>query len=210
MLLKSKVERRTYGQFCGLARALDVVGERWTLLIVRNLLAGPLRYGELQSTLPGITTNLLAKRLKEMQAAELIERDDVRYRLAARGRALEAAVMALGAWGGRYLEAGPREHDVVEIRWGMVSFKRRYRGTHEGTAQFNIGDRRFVIDYGPDAVEVIEDVGQPDAPREAALRVRGTLPAFQAWLFRGKAPRGLSIEGRGFKKFCSSFGLGPE
>ena len=60
--------KRSYKQLCGLALALDRVGERWTLLIVRNLLAGAARYGDLARDLPGITTNLLAKRLKEMEA----------------------------------------------------------------------------------------------------------------------------------------------
>jgi DNA-binding HxlR family transcriptional regulator len=60
--------RRSYDQYCGLARALDVLGERWTLLIVRNLLLGPQRYSDLLRGLPGITTNLLAKRLQEWSA----------------------------------------------------------------------------------------------------------------------------------------------
>ena len=67
-------ELRSYHQFCGLARALDRVGERWTLLLVRNLLLGPRRYGELLDGLPGITTNLLAKRLKELEEQGIIER----------------------------------------------------------------------------------------------------------------------------------------
>ena len=67
--------RRSYDQYCGLARSLNVVGERWTLLVVRNLLLGPQRYSELLRGLPGITTNLLAKRLREMEAHGLIERD---------------------------------------------------------------------------------------------------------------------------------------
>ena len=64
--------RRSYDQYCGLARALDVVGERWTLLVIRNLLLGPQRYSDLLRGLPGITTNLLAKRLQEMEAMGLI------------------------------------------------------------------------------------------------------------------------------------------
>ena len=70
----TKRESRSYKQFCGLARALDVVGERWTLLIVRNLLVGPRRYSDLMAELPGITTNLLAKRLRELSSHGLIEK----------------------------------------------------------------------------------------------------------------------------------------
>src|SRR5438128_9807388 len=93
--------RRSYRQFCGLAKALDIVGERWTMLVVRNLLLGPQRYSELQRGLPGITTNLLAKRLKEMEAAGLIERtaDAQGWQLTPFGAGLEPAVHALGRWG---------------------------------------------------------------------------------------------------------------
>src|SRR3954463_12938604 len=99
------MSRRSYGQYCGLAKALAVVGERWTLLVVRNLLLGPLRYSELLRGLPGITTNLLAKRLREMEQAG--RREGVRaagagghlYRLSVVGAALEPAVHALGSWG---------------------------------------------------------------------------------------------------------------
>src|SRR5215831_6402600 len=101
-------KRRSYDQYCGVARSLDVVGERWTLLIVRNLLLGPRRYSDLLAELPGITTNLLAKRLKEMESAGLIEKHDQRrpggavvYALTATGAALEPVVMELGRWGGR-------------------------------------------------------------------------------------------------------------
>jgi DNA-binding HxlR family transcriptional regulator len=71
---------RSYNQYCGVAHSLDLVGERWTLLIVRNLLLGPQRYTELQRGLPGITTNLLAKRLKEMEEQGLIEPTQNAYR----------------------------------------------------------------------------------------------------------------------------------
>src|SRR6478672_10521668 len=96
--------RRSYDQYCGLARALDVLGERWTLLVVRNLLLGPLRYSELLRGLPGITTNLLAKRLREMEALGLVERirsagGSEASRLTESGATLEPAVHALGRWG---------------------------------------------------------------------------------------------------------------
>src|SRR3954471_12739272 len=98
------MSRRSYEQYCGLAKALDVVGERWTLLIVRNLLLGPQRYSELLRGLPGITTNLLAKRLQEMEADALIAHgeagtDAPASRLTSVGRDLEPAIHALGRWG---------------------------------------------------------------------------------------------------------------
>lgn len=126
--------RRQYAQFCPLARALDAVGERWTLLLVRNLLVGPQRYGELLEGLPGITTNLLAKRLKEMTAQSIIEQYVAHgvtlYTLTERGRALESALNALSAWG--EAEPFPKEGHR-HLRWAMLGVKRRYRGGLSGS-----------------------------------------------------------------------------
>src|SRR5690606_32743257 len=94
---------RDYGQYGGLARALDLVGERWALFIVRDLLVGPRRYGGLAAGLPRIPTNILAARLKELQAGGIIRRAPrsriVIYELTPYGRELEPVVLALGAWG---------------------------------------------------------------------------------------------------------------
>ncbi|MBN6040294.1 helix-turn-helix domain-containing protein [Amycolatopsis sp. 195334CR] len=102
---------RSYGQYCGLARALDVVGDRWNLLIVRQLLIAPARYRELHDGLPGMATNLLADRLRDLEAAGVVER-----RLAEEGNAV---VYALTPWG-----AGLREPIEGLVRWStplMVS-----------------------------------------------------------------------------------------
>src|SRR5918996_6069728 len=90
---------RSYGQYCALARGLDLVGDRWVLLIVRELLGGPRRYGELAHGLPGIATNLLAERLRTMQANGLVARtDDDRYELTERGDGLREVVLAIVRW----------------------------------------------------------------------------------------------------------------
>jgi len=108
---------RTYKQFCGLARALDVVGERWTLLIVRELLGGPKGYNQLLDGLPGIATNLLADRLRSLADARVLTRlDDGRYELTAWGHALREAVYALGRWAGP-LMAQPRGDDHFQLSW---------------------------------------------------------------------------------------------
>jgi DNA-binding HxlR family transcriptional regulator len=124
--------QRSYDQYCGLARALDVLGERWTLLIVRNLLLGPQRYSQLLRGLPGITTNLLAKRLKAMEAEGLIERGEgtseaTSYRLTDNGRDLEPAIHALGKWGWRRM-GKPTGRDRRSLEWLLVALRRRYRG----------------------------------------------------------------------------------
>src|ERR1700742_2988291 len=97
---------RTYGDRCGIARALDVVGERWALLVVRELLLGPQRFSDLRSALPNASSNMVADRLRELQADGVIARRRLAapsaswvYELTERGRALESIILALGDWG---------------------------------------------------------------------------------------------------------------
>src|SRR5689334_25237410 len=102
---------RSYGQYCSVAKALDVVGDRWTLLVIRELLLqGPCRYTDLKNGLPGIATNLLSDRLRELEAAGLVLREEAAppvattlFRLTEAGAGLEPAPQALGAGGIRYL-----------------------------------------------------------------------------------------------------------
>ena len=107
---------RDYGQFGGITQALEIVGERWALLIVRDLLVGPRRYGELAAGLPRIPSNILAARLKELQAAGVIRRAPrsriIVYELTPYGRELEPVVLALGAWGFKAL-GDPREEQII-------------------------------------------------------------------------------------------------
>jgi len=92
---------RSYNQYCGLALALDVIGERWSLLIVRELLEGRRRFNELLDGLPGIATNLLAERLRELEPRGVIEHgEDGRYALTPWGRGLRESIYALGRWAG--------------------------------------------------------------------------------------------------------------
>lgn len=112
-----------YHQFCGLARALDVVGDRWNLLIVRELLVADRRHAELRAALPGVPSNLLADRLRDLVAAGVVARSQepgrkaVRYALTERGRALREPVLGLVRWGAPLLAAGPRPGDAVRPQW---------------------------------------------------------------------------------------------
>src|ERR1022692_5071124 len=97
---------RSYGQYCGLAKALDIIGDRWTLLIVRELLIRPCRYTDLRQGLPGIATNLLADRLRELEEAGILTREEAAppvattlFRLTKRGKELEPALLLLDTWG---------------------------------------------------------------------------------------------------------------
>jgi DNA-binding HxlR family transcriptional regulator len=115
---------RSYGQYCSVAKALDVVGDRWTLLIIRELLLqGPCRYTDLRNGLPGIATNLLADRLHELEAAGLVKREEAAppvattlFQLTEAGAGLEPSLEALGAWGIRYM-AEPAEADEFRSHW---------------------------------------------------------------------------------------------
>jgi DNA-binding HxlR family transcriptional regulator len=113
---------KSYGQFCGLARALDVVGDRWSLLIVRELLIGPARFGQLRAGLGSIATNLLADRLKDLEGNGVIERrlaDDANaivYALTPWGLQLKEPVDGLIRWSGPLMIAG-RNDDAFDPRW---------------------------------------------------------------------------------------------
>jgi DNA-binding HxlR family transcriptional regulator len=162
-------DKRSYQQFCGVARALDVVGERWTLLIVRDLLLGPRRYSDLLRSLAGITTNLLAKRLAELEQGGTLEKrvlpppsGSVVYALTETGMALEPVVMELGRFGARTMDA-PRRGDRVDLRWALLSTKRRYRGGVARVIEVRPEDgRRFELVFTPERLSVSE-VSSPRA-----------------------------------------------
>ena len=108
---------RSYGEFCALARALDVVGDRWTLLIIRELAARPCRFRDLSEGLPGIAANLLAERLRLLQAEGVITHGQAAtYRLTDRGKALGPALKALARWGVPLMARG-RGQDEHRAHW---------------------------------------------------------------------------------------------
>lgn len=114
---------RTYGQHCGLARALDRIGERWTLLVVRELLVGPARYTDLRAALPGMATNLLAERLRALEAQGIVARRRLPppaattvYELTELGLGLEDAVSALIRWGGHWMHEAT-DTDAFRPQW---------------------------------------------------------------------------------------------
>ena len=142
-------DKRAYRHYCPLARALDLLGERWTLLIIRDLLSGPRRYKDLQQSLRGIGTNLLARRLRELQRDAVVEqvaqpppRAVRSYQLTERGRALEGAITALAKWGLPLLEI-PRAQDQWEPQWNPLALRARFNSREadgiSATYAFEIG-----------------------------------------------------------------------
>lgn len=156
--------RRNYGQYCGLAGALDIVGERWTLLIVRELLVGPCRYTQLLANLPGIGTNLLADRLKFLTDNDVIMARPSRqgskmqvYELTPRGEGLREPVLALARWGLGSLQASEAEY-VVRSRWAVIAVEALVDQHTEGPDEryeFRIDDEVFHVDIAEGRVSVV-------------------------------------------------------
>lgn len=123
------VARGTYGQYCGLSRAIEAVGERWGMLIVRDLLTNPKSTVELAKGLPGVPANLLSMRIKEMAFVGILEKADEadddgqdRYKLTKYGRRLEDILLAFGRWGAALL-AEPRPEDIVTQDSMMIAMR---------------------------------------------------------------------------------------
>lgn len=122
---------RTYGQFCGLARALDSVGDRWNLLIVRELLLGPRRYNELKNSLAGIATNLLADRLRDLESSGIVERrvapTGIAYALTVWGEGLREPIESLIRWSSPIMATGQGQ-DSFEPHWLTLALPALLRG----------------------------------------------------------------------------------
>jgi DNA-binding HxlR family transcriptional regulator len=129
---------RSFGQYCALAKALDVVGDRWTLLIVRELLIHPCRYSELQDGLTGIATNLLAERLRQLEGSGVITRDGAgRYELTDWGRKLGTPVSELVRWAAPLMLAG-QGTDAFRARWLELPLELMFGGIDPGRPSLQI------------------------------------------------------------------------
>ncbi len=197
--------KRSYRQNCPLARAIDVVGDRWTLLLVRDLLVGPRRFRDLVRSLKGIGTNLLASRLKDLEAAGLIERRTRQgYALTKSGRALEPAVLALVRWG---LVHGPRSQpgDYHEHEWDLVALKALFQPSRAADLQLAVQfDSNALTGWMQiDAGTVAIGLGKAAAP---ALVIDATI----AELFTGeRRPESLLAKGDAgdLERFMKVFAL---
>jgi DNA-binding HxlR family transcriptional regulator len=197
---------RSYGQYCSVAKALDVLGDRWTLLLVRELLSrGACRYTDLRDGLPGIATNLLADRLRDLEAAGVIEREDAPapvattlFSLTERGRALEPIISELGRWGVPLMrDSSPDDH--FRGQWLRLPV-RMFLADREpqrpaSTVEVRAGDQTVVIEAA--AGKVTMRLGadpRPDAvltasPPEILALMSGAVTLRQA------VKRGLRVDG---------------
>ncbi|MEV1011641.1 helix-turn-helix domain-containing protein [Streptomyces sp. NPDC049881] len=172
---------REYGQFCGLARAMEMVGERWAMLVVRDLLNGPRRYTDLRRGLPAIPTNILSSRLKQLEEAGLATRRAlphperaVVYELTDYGRDLEPALVALGRWGARTMTE-PRPGEAITAEAVAMSFRTAFRpeAARGATIGFEVrmGDFTLRLQITDGALTV--GLGEHPAPDLVVERLSG-------------------------------------
>jgi DNA-binding HxlR family transcriptional regulator len=184
---------RSYDQFCGIARALDLVGERWGLLIVRDLVLGPKRFTDLRRGLPGIGTNVLAARLKELERGGVVARRTLPppaastiYELTDYGRALEGPLLALGRWGARSMGAR-QPAQTLRSEWFGVALKAFFRPEAaaglkaEIELRFDDGTLLARLDHGSLVVE-------PTSPNGADLVLETEVETLVAYLAGAAVP----------------------
>ncbi|TXJ86557.1 transcriptional regulator [Streptomyces lavendulae] len=179
--------RRSYDQYCSAARALDLVGDRWTLLIVRELLAGPRRYTDLHADLPGVSTDVLASRLKDMERDGLATRRRLPppgaatvYELTERGRGLLPVLQAFGTWG--EAELGERRPtDAVRAHWFALPLLRALEGLGvRGLVEVQLEEGDFHVRAGKEAADTAPVYGDGPAPAPADARLTLTTPVSEA------------------------------
>ena len=197
---------RSYGQYCALARALDLVGDRWTLLIARELyLRGPSRYTDLRDGLPGIATNLLADRLRDLEEAGLVAREaapppvaSTLFSLTDRGRELRPVLAALVQFGAPMM-ADPPGDDAFRSYWFTFPAEQFLADHAPGeppvTIEVRAGDQPLVLETVDGRVRArVGTADEPDAVIAGDPQL--VLGALTGWLELGDAKkRGLRYEG---------------
>ena len=206
--------KRSYRQNCALAHALDIVGDRWTLLIVRELMLGKRRYGELADNLIGLGTNLLADRLRQLQDSAIVHREEDGYTLSDAGHRLEPVVLALIRFG-LATGTGDSEDYLTRPEWDAVALKALFRpetaAILDGRYALELDGQAFLVDKGDETLRItLEDSADVQvrvslrkstarALGEGKLRIR---PASSRGLIKIDGPRRLGVQ------LLQSFGLG--
>lgn len=173
-----------YGQFCPVTRAVEVLGERWSLLILRDMVVGATRFNDLARGNPGLSRSLLSKRLRQFERAGIVEHLDDEYLLTPAGKDLESLVMGLGEWGARWQFDQPREDELDPelLMWWV----------HDRLDLSSLPDRRIVLEF--DFTDqrrrfwIVRDAQGPsvcssDPGFEVDARIRSDLTTmYQVWL----------------------------
>jgi DNA-binding HxlR family transcriptional regulator len=166
------VTSRSYRQHCGIARALDLVGERWALLVLRELVLGPRRFTDLKQGLPGIATNVLSQRLRQLEHNGIVARRRLPppapatvYELTEYGQELVPIILAFGRWGAGSMGPRPEEH-TTQGRWFAVALKAFHdpEGAADITANvaLDLGDAEVTLQLDRGKLDVVTGL-DPDA-----------------------------------------------
>jgi DNA-binding HxlR family transcriptional regulator len=210
--------KRSYGDRCGVARALDLVGERWALLVVRELLLGAKRFTDLRAGLPHVSPDILAQRLRELEEAGIVRRSKLPppagsrvYELTERGQELEPVVLALGRFGSvAPFPPGEAEIGVDAVVLALKSlFAASAADGLSATYDLRLGDQHFSVRVDDDRLEVGR--GSAPAPDATIQTDPGTL-ATVLWHGRGvpDAQRSGDLAIEGDRKAVTRFlGLFP-
>ncbi|MBO0844437.1 MAG: winged helix-turn-helix transcriptional regulator [Nocardioides sp.] len=182
--------KRSYGDPCGIARALDVLGERWALLVVRELVLGPKRFTDLRAHLPGIATDVLSQRLRQLERAGVLSQTTLpapasgrAYELTPRGRDLEPVLHALGRWGSQEgFQAVTHEMTVDAFAVALATvFDPGRSGGLDAAVVLDLGGDRVVAQIHDGTLEVRRgEAEQPDA------RIESSVAALREVLWRGR------------------------
>jgi DNA-binding HxlR family transcriptional regulator len=201
--------RRTYGDRCGIARALDLVGERWALLVVRELLLGPKRFTDLRAGLPNIGPDVLSQRLRDLEAGGVVERATLPppaasqvYGLTEWGRALEPVVLGLGRWGSR--APVPSEDAPLGPDAAMLALKTMFAPADGLHARYEVRFGENVYDVRVDGDRLDITRGTSEHPDATIATDPGTL-ATVLW-HDGDADE-IALEGdrEAFRRFLDLF-----
>jgi DNA-binding HxlR family transcriptional regulator len=193
--------KRSYGDPCGVARALDLVGERWALLVVRELLLGPKRFTDLRAGLPHLSADVLSQRLRELEQAGVVQRSKLPppagsrvYELTEWGKQLEPVIISLGRWGSHapFPDTDmPLGADALMIALKTV-FDRSLPGGHDSLIEIVLGEDRFRARVAGGSLDIVRGAAEhPDA------RIESDPATLAAVLWHGRPldDRGIEIEG---------------
>ncbi|HJQ00608.1 MAG TPA: winged helix-turn-helix transcriptional regulator [Jatrophihabitans sp.] len=213
---------RSYGQYCGLAHALELIGERWALLIVRDLIVGPKRFTDLRLGLPRIPTNVLSTRLKELEETGIVQRRalprpaaSVVYELTGYGSQLEEIVLRLGAWGAQTM-GDPKPEDVFTADGAILALRTAVRA--KPAVGERIGYQLRIADVVVHAL--LEDgsvtVGPGPLPGADVVLDMPDVITFKALLIGQLSPADALLDGAVtvegslelFERFTDFFGMG--
>ena len=195
---------RSYGDPCGIARALDLVGERWALLVVRELTFGPKRFTDLRAGLSGASPNVLSQRLRDLEAGGVIRRHTVgapTYELTERGCKLHPILLQLGRWGA---QSSPRPPGPLSVDAFMVAlestFKPEAAADLSATFALRLVDDRFAVTVNHGSIAISR--GTPRAPDATITCTPGVL---RALVFGDQKLQGAAVELEGDTRVARSF-----